>query len=54
MRRTRDLCDGRQTALFVLAPGSYRLRLGVIDMSNYHIGTLDMPIEIAAASTGPS
>jgi hypothetical protein len=31
-----------------LPPGSYRLRLGVIDLANQHTGTLDMPVEIAA------
>lgn len=31
-----------------LAPGSYRLRLGVSDMNNHHMGTLDMPVMIAA------
>jgi VWFA-related protein len=35
-----------------LAPGNYRLRLGVIDLNNNRVGTLDMPIRIAA--TGPS
>ena len=30
-----------------LAPGRYRLRLGVIDLANQHTGTLDMPIEVA-------
>jgi VWFA-related protein len=37
-----------------LAPGNYRLRLGVSDLSNHHTGTLDMPIQIAAVSTGQS
>jgi VWFA-related protein len=38
-----------------LTPGHYRLRLGVTDLANHHIGTLDMPIEIAAqtAATAP-
>ncbi len=31
-----------------LPPGSYRLRLGVIDLANQHTGTLDMPVEIAS------
>jgi len=31
-----------------LPPGSYRLRLGVSDMGNHRIGTLDMPIQVAA------
>jgi len=30
-----------------LPPGRYRLRLGVIDLGNHRIGTLDIPIEIA-------
>jgi VWFA-related protein len=30
-----------------LKPGSYRLRLGVSDMSNHRLGTLDMPVTIA-------
>jgi hypothetical protein len=34
-----------------LSPGSYRLRLGVSDMNNHHVGTLDMPIQIATAPT---
>jgi hypothetical protein len=33
-----------------LAPGRYRLRLGVSDLSNHRIGTLDMPVEIASVS----
>jgi VWFA-related protein len=33
-----------------LSPGSYRLRLGVSDVNNHHVGTLDMPIQIAAAT----
>ncbi len=33
-----------------LSPGIYRLRLGVSDMNNHHVGTLDMPIQIATAS----
>lgn len=36
-----------------LAPGDYRLRLGVIDIGNHHIGTLDMPIHIAPIAAGP-
>jgi hypothetical protein len=32
-----------------LAPGRYRLRLGLTDLGNHHIGTLNMPIEIAPA-----
>jgi hypothetical protein len=33
-----------------LKPGKYRLRLGVSDASNHHIGTLDMPVDVAAPS----
>jgi VWFA-related protein len=33
-----------------LAPGCYRLRLGVSDMNNHHVGTLDMPIQIPGAT----
>jgi VWFA-related protein len=33
-----------------LAPGRYRLRLGVTDLSTHRVGTLDMPIEIAATT----
>jgi len=33
-----------------LKPGSYRLRLGVSDMINHRLGTLDMPVTITAAS----
>lgn len=29
-----------------LKPGSYRLRLGVTDMNNHRLGTLDMPVTI--------
>jgi VWFA-related protein len=32
----------------MLKPGKYRLRLGVTDMSNHRLGTLDMPLVIAA------
>ena len=31
-----------------LAPGRYRLRLGVTDLASHRTGTLDMPIEVAA------
>jgi VWFA-related protein len=31
-----------------LKPGRYRLRLGVSDLNNHRLGTLDMPIAIAA------
>ena len=31
-----------------LAPGQYRLRLGVTDLASHRTGTLDMPIEVAA------
>lgn len=30
-----------------LAPGRYRLRLGVTDLTTHRVGTLDMPIEAA-------
>lgn len=33
-----------------LKPGSYRLRLGVSDMNNHRLGTLDMPVAIGPAS----
>jgi VWFA-related protein len=33
-----------------LKPGKYRLRLGVSDMSNHHIGTLDMPVDLGPVS----
>lgn len=33
-----------------LPPGTYRLRLGVTDLENHRIGTLDMPIVINAAN----
>lgn len=36
-----------------LTPGSYRLRLGVIDINNHRMGTLDMPVEVAAATNSP-
>jgi len=29
-----------------LAPGRYRLRLGVTDLTTHRVGTLDMPVEI--------
>lgn len=35
-----------------LSPGEYRLRLGVSDMNNHHVGTLDMPIQVAATDSG--
>lgn len=31
-----------------LKPGNYRLRLGVSDMNNHRLGTLDMPVVIAS------
>ena len=31
-----------------LKPGKYRLRLGVSDMNNHRLGTLDMPVEIGS------
>ncbi len=33
-----------------LKPGHYRLRLGVSDMNNHRLGTLDMPVTIGPAS----
>jgi VWFA-related protein len=33
-----------------LAPGHYRLRLGVTDLQSHRIGTLDMPIQVADVS----
>lgn len=33
-----------------LVPGSYRLRLGLIDVNSHHMGTLDMPIDVATAA----
>lgn len=32
-----------------LRPGNYRLRLGVSDMNNHRLGTLDMPVVIASS-----
>jgi VWFA-related protein len=32
-----------------LAPGRYRLRLGVSDVNNDRVGTLDMPVEVSAS-----
>jgi len=32
-----------------LKPGRYLLRLGVSDMASHDVGTLDMPVEIAAS-----
>jgi VWFA-related protein len=32
-----------------LAPGSYHLRLGVVDLANGRLGTLDMPVTIPAS-----
>jgi VWFA-related protein len=37
-----------------LNPGSYILRLGVTDMNNHRVGTLDMPVTIPASTSGPS
>jgi len=34
-----------------LKPGSYRLRLGVSDMNNHRLGTLDMPVTIGPAGS---
>jgi VWFA-related protein len=33
-----------------LKPGNYRLRLGVSDMNNHRLGTLDMPVKLAATT----
>lgn len=33
-----------------LKPGNYRLRLGVSDMNNHRLGTLDMPVTIGSAA----
>jgi len=33
-----------------LKPGNYRLRLGVSDMNNHRLGTLDMPVSIGSAA----
>lgn len=33
-----------------LKPGSYRLRLGVSDLNNHRLGTLDMPLTVAAGA----
>jgi len=40
---------GFQLAL-ALKPGRYRMRLGVNDLGNHHLGTLDMPVEMTAAN----
>lgn len=32
-----------------LKPGSYELRLGISDMNNHRVGTLDMPVTVGAA-----
>jgi hypothetical protein len=37
-----------------LKPGRYRLRIGVSDMNNKRLGTLDMPVEIGAQGAGGS
>jgi hypothetical protein len=37
-----------------LKPGSYRLRLGVSDMNNHRLGTLDMPVTIGTAAQSGS
>ena len=34
----------------ILAPGRYRLRLGVTDLVTHRVGTLDMPIEITSTN----
>jgi VWFA-related protein len=33
-----------------LKPGSYRLRLGVSDLNNHRLGTLDMPVTVASGA----
>jgi hypothetical protein len=33
-----------------LKPGSYRLRLGVSDMNNHRLGTLDMPVTVGSGA----
>jgi VWFA-related protein len=35
----------------VLKPGSYHLRIGVMDRTNQNIGTVDVPITVASAET---
>ncbi len=37
-----------------LQPGRYRLRLGVSDLSDQRLGTLDMPVQVGGGSTGGS
>jgi VWFA-related protein len=34
-----------------LKPGNYRLRLGVSDMNNHRLGTLDMPVKIGSTTS---
>jgi hypothetical protein len=34
----------------VLKPGSYHLRIGVMDRANQNIGTLDVPVTVASAA----
>ena len=36
-----------------LKPGNYRLRLGVSDMNNHRLGTLDMPVSISGSAQQP-
>jgi hypothetical protein len=33
-----------------LKPGNYRMRLGVSDMNNHRLGTLDMPVTVAPSN----
>src|SRR5260370_31117420 len=40
---------GFQQAL-ALKPGEYFLRLGVSDLSNHHLGTLDIPVDLATTN----
>jgi len=37
-----------------LKPGRYRMRIGVSDMNNKRLGTLDMPVEIGPPASGKS
>ena len=45
------LADGMPSSQEMkLSPGRYRLRLGVCDLNNRRIGTLDMPVEVGSAA----
>ena len=37
-----------------LKPGSYHLRIGIMDRTNQSIGTLDVPVTIGAAELSPT